>query len=138
MARQLLSGNFLCDIELDEVSDQGDPIRSILEEVKVGQLGIVAAVDKIDTIALASGLCKQMKLDPRLLGVDIENKGGQGVHILEVAELAKDIVEDGWSWAMVTHATCIEERPGESLIEDFNKKLRNYMCLFHLKYAELI
>ena len=78
MARQLLAGNDICDIELAEVSDPGGPLRSILEEVNGGKVGIVAAVDQIDTVAVASGLCKQMKLDPRLLGVDIENKGGQG------------------------------------------------------------
>ena len=37
--------------------------------------------------------------------------------------LASDIVEDGWSWQMVSHATCIEERPGAGVIQEFNEKL---------------
>ena len=72
---------------------------------------------------MASGLCKEMKVDPGIVGVDIVNRGGQGVSMLEVALLANDIVEDGWSWAMVAHATCIEERPGASVIQEFNEKI---------------
>ena len=86
-------------------------------------LGIVATADKADEIALASGLCKEMRIDPHPVGVDPTNRGGQGVSMWEVALLANDIVEDGWSWGMVTHATCIEERPGQSMIQDFNEKL---------------
>ena len=42
---------------------------------------------------------------------------------LEVALLANDIVEDGWSWAQVKHACCIEERSGARVIQEFNEKL---------------
>ena len=46
-----------------------------------------------------------------------------GVNVLEVALLAGEIVEDGFSWPMVSHATCIEERPGAGVIQEFNEKL---------------
>ena len=113
----------MASIALVEVSDQADPIVKILEEVKAGTIGLVAGADRIDEIAMASSLCKEMKIDPRLVGVDVTNRGGQGVCQLEVALLAGDIVEDGWSWPMVAQATCIEERPGASVIQEFNEKL---------------
>ena len=63
---------------LEPVSDQGDAIVKILAEVKAGTLGPVAGADRIDEIAMASGLCKEMKIDPRSVGVDITNRGGRG------------------------------------------------------------
>ena len=50
----------------------------ILAAVKAGETGLVAAADKIDEIAMALGLCKEMKIDPRLMGVDITNRGVKG------------------------------------------------------------
>ena len=111
------------EIPLEPVSDQGDAIVSTLADIKAGRIGLVAGADKIEEIAMASGLGTEMSLNPRMVGIDISNRGGQGVSTLEVALLANDIVEDGWSWAMVKHATCIEERPGASDIGDFNAKL---------------
>ena len=77
MARLLLAGDNICDIVLAEFSDQGDPILGILNEFKAGTLGIVAAADKVDAVAMVSGACREMKIDHRLLGVDIANKGGR-------------------------------------------------------------
>ena len=68
----------MASIALVEVSDQGDPIVKILVEVKAGTLGPVAGADRIDEIAKASGLCNDMKLDPRMVGVDVTNRGGRG------------------------------------------------------------
>ena len=95
----------------------------VLAAVTSGATGLVAGADKIDEIAIDRGLCRVMKIDPRVMGVDIGNRGGEGVNTLEVALLASDIVEDGWSWGMVSHATCIEERPGASVLQEFNEKL---------------
>ena len=117
MAAAVLSGVDVTKIPLEEVSNQCDPIMQILACVKSGATGLVAAADKIDEIAIDRGLCRVMKIDPRVVGVDICNRGGSGVNTLEVALLASDIVEDGWSWGMVSHATCIEERPGASVLQ---------------------
>ena len=69
----------LAAIPLEEVSDQCDPIVMILSAVQNGTLGLVAAADKIDEVAMASSLCREMKIDVRSMGVDITNRGGQGV-----------------------------------------------------------
>ena len=123
MALLISKGMGLASIPLEEVTDPGDPIVKVLADAKAGAIGLVAAADKIDEIAMASGLCSVMKINPRLVGVDITNRGGQGVSVLEVALLAGEIVQDGWSWQMTSHATCIEERPGAGVIQDFNEKL---------------
>ena len=124
MASALLAGKNIEEIPLEPVSDQGDAIVSTLADIKAGRIGLVAGADKIEEIAMASGLGTEMSLNPRMVGIDISNRGGQGVSTLEVALLANDIVEDGWSWAMVKHTTCIEERPGASDIWGFQRKTR--------------
>ena len=124
MASALIAGSKkIEEIPLEPVSDQGDAIVSTLADIKAGRIGLVAGADKIEEIAMASGFGTEMSLNPRMVGIDISNRGGQGVSTLEVALLANGIVEDGWSWAMVKHTTCIEERPGASDIGDFNAKL---------------
>ena len=67
MAYSLQSAKDISEIALEEVSSQCDPIVKIMEEVKAGNIGLVAAADKIEEIAMASGLCKQMEIDPRMV-----------------------------------------------------------------------
>ena len=123
MAAQLMAGKSMEAIPLEAVSDHGDPIVQVLNDIQAGVVGLVAGADKIEQIALASGLGWEMTLDPRTVGIDIVNRGGEGVSTLECALLAEYIVADGWSWAMVKHACCIEERPGARVIQEFNEKL---------------
>ena len=78
MARLISSGEIMAAIPLVEVSDQGDPIVKILAEVKAGTIGPVAGADRIDEIAMASGLCKDMKIDPRLVGGRCHKSGRAG------------------------------------------------------------
>ena len=55
----------------------GNPIVKILVVVKAGAVGPVAGADRIDDIVWASGLCKEMKIGPRVVGVDVANRGGR-------------------------------------------------------------
>ena len=78
MAAAFLTEQDVTKIPLSAVSNQSDPIVRVLAAVTSGATGLVAGADKIDEIAIDRGLCRVMKIDPRVVGVDIGNRGGDG------------------------------------------------------------
>ena len=105
------------------VSDPADPIICVIKEYDEKRCGLVQCADRIEQALEVKGLLKQYSLHPSMVGVDPSNRNGEGVNALEVNLLASDIFEVGWSWDACRHATCIEEKPGDSLIADFNKRV---------------
>ena len=105
------------------VSDPADPIICVIKEYDEKRCGLVQCADRIEKALDESGLLKQYTLHPSMVGVDPSNRNGEGVNALDVNLLASDIFEVGWSWDACRHATCIEEKPGDSLIADFNKRV---------------
>ena len=75
---RFLTGQDVTKIPLSAVSNQSDPIVRVLAAVTSGAAGLVAGADKIDEIAIDRGLCRVMKIDHRVMGVDIGNRGGEG------------------------------------------------------------
>ena len=78
MAAAFFTEQDVTKIPLSAVSNQSDPIVRVLAAYESGATGLVASADKIDKIAIDRGLCRVMKIDPRLMGVDIGNRGGEG------------------------------------------------------------
>ena len=78
MAAAFFYGTGRDEDPLAAVLNQSDPIVRILAAVTSGATGLVAGADKIDEIAIDRGLCRVMKIDPRVVGVDIGNRGGDG------------------------------------------------------------
>ena len=105
------------------VSDPGDAINRTIKDFDDKCVGIAQCADRIEEALEAKGLLKSYTLHPSMVGVDPSNRNGGGVNALEVNLLASDICEVGWSWDACRHATCIEEKPGDSYISDFNKRL---------------
>ena len=109
--------------ELLPITDPEDSINCILRAHESGKIGLVAAADRLEKALADKGFLQEMQLAPTMVGCDRENRGSQGVNALEVAILATDIGEVGWSWGETKHAICIEERPGSTTLEDFNREL---------------
>ena len=105
------------------VSDSADVVNRIIKDFDDKRVGLAQAADRIDQALEEKGLLKLYTLHPSMVGVDVSNRNGSGINALEVNLLASDICEVGWSWDACRHATCIEEKPGDSLIIDFNKRI---------------
>ena len=105
------------------VSDAGDAINQAILDFDEKRVGLAQCANRIEEALEAKGLLKSFTLHPSMVGVDPSNRNGGGVNALEVNLLASDICEVGWSWDACRHATCIEEKPGDSYISDFNKRL---------------
>ena len=105
------------------VSDGRDSINRAIQDFDEKRVGLAQCADRIEEALEAKGLMRSMTLHPSMVGVDPSNRNGGGVNALEVNLLASDICEVGWSWDACRHATCIEEKPGDSFISDFNKRL---------------
>ena len=108
---------------IERVTDPSDPINMIIAACDSEKIGLVQAADRIEACLLQKGLLRRFALCPQLVGVDPENRASEGVNAVEVGLLAGDIAEVGWSWAASAHATCIEEAPGATNIEDFNVRI---------------
>ena len=104
------------------VSDPEGPVVRVLQDFDGKRVGLIQGADRIEGCLESKGLLKRYTLPPSMVGVDVSNRGGGGVNALEVNLLASDICEVGWSWDACRHASCIEEKPGSSLIFDFNKR----------------
>ena len=78
MAAAFFTEQDVTKIPLAAVLNQSDPIVRILAAVTSGATGLVAGADKIDEIAIDRGLCRVMEIDPRIMGVDVGNRGGEG------------------------------------------------------------
>ena len=100
-----------------------DAINRTIKEYDEKKVGLTQCADRIEKALEEASLLKRYTLAPSMVGVDISNRAGGGVNTLEVNLLASDICEVGWSWDACRHASCIEEKPGASLIFDFNKRL---------------
>ena len=114
---------------LFSVTNLDDPIRQLVVACEAEELGMVQAADRIEACLEQKGLLKHMTLNPTLVGVDPANRASEGVNTIEVGLLAGDIAEVGWSWAACAHATCIEQAPNDSSIEEFNVALASGSAL---------
>ena len=122
---------------LGAIVDTADPINQIIASSEDGKLGLVQAADRIDACLERMQLSKRIPLSPAMVGVDPENRGSEGVNAIEVGLLASDIVEAGWSWAACAHATCIEQAPGKTDIEDFNLRLAQDAALAPVEKGQI-
>ena len=119
------------------VVDPSDPINLILAAFEKDQVGLVQAADRIEACLERQQLLKHMTLCPSLVGVDPHNRGSEGVNPFEVALLAAEIGEVGWSWAECKHATCIAQQPGAVDIEVFNMRLAEGQALAPVEVGEI-
>ncbi len=94
---------------LAEITDEKDLIRQVFTEYDAENIGLVQAADKIEALLKDKGLLSRMPICPRLVGVDIDNRGSEGVNAIEVGLLATDIASLGWSFDCTTHALAIED-----------------------------
>ena len=106
-----------------KVSDPTDAVVACLELHAVGDLGVCAAADKALSHLESLGLVRELNLHPSLVGIDPCNRGGAGVVVQEVALLASDIAQIGWSWAETSQALCVETTPNDATVEVFNQGL---------------
>ena len=106
------------------VQDANDSINKIISDFDAGKVGLVQAADKVEAELRARFLLQdKVQISSEVIGCDIENRCSTGCSALDVKFLVSDILEVGWSWAETAHATCIEARPDDSTLEDFNVKL---------------
>lgn len=98
-------------------------IESVLTSVSQDHIGVVAAADKLMALFKEAGLLREMHIHCTQVGFDPANRDGQGGSALGVLSLAHDIAMVGWSWEQVSHALCVEVTPGDTSVEDFNRKL---------------
>ena len=119
------------------VVDPRDPILLLLAAYERDEVGVVQTADRIEACLEQQQLLKRMTLCPSMVGVDPHNRGSEGVNALEVALLAADIVEVGWSWAECKHATCIAQQPGARDIEGFNIRLASGQALAPVHPGEI-
>ena len=108
----------------DRVTEiKGDYIDKLLDQWEAGELGCVRAADLADMELTRLKHAIFLRLAPALVGVDPANRGGLGCSAGEVHLLLEDIIEAGFSPPATSHAACMEERPGATALEDFNKEL---------------
>ena len=105
------------------------PIQEILDRVDRDALGLVQAADLLEEAFAAKGLMYTMDINPRQVGFDPANRHGGGGNAQEVHLLAADIAFIGWSWPATAHATCVEAKPGDATLEQFNKALADNVAL---------
>ena len=96
----------------------------ILLGFQADQIPIVAANDQITAALFDMGLAHEMVVNSQAVGVDMGNRGGEGVNAMEVDALGVDIINDGFSPGKTSHACCIQQRPGMTDIEEFTASLR--------------
>ena len=101
------------------VSDPDDVVVRLLAQFDNEQIGLVQLMDKIEDALATLFLSRRMTIPNLRVAPDPENRGSEGVNPLEVTLLAADICEVGFSWVACKHATCIEEAPDSTRIEDF-------------------
>ena len=101
------------------MTDSSDEVVAVFAQLDSDQIGMVQAADRIDEILLSKYLATRKTIHSLRLVPDPENRGTEGVNPLQVTSLASTIINDGFSWTECAHATCIEEAPGQTLIEDF-------------------
>lgn len=108
---------------LAPVTDENDPILSVVLAFKKESIQIVQANDMIAENLIDLGMATMQKFLPEEVGVEPGNRGTQGVNALAVEILAADILSVGWSNDATRHACCIRAKPGCSDIEDFTSAL---------------
>ena len=107
-----------------KITDPEDPVVKILFGYKADQIPIVAANDQITAALFDMGLAHEMVVNSQAVGVDMGNRGGEGVNAMEVDALGVDIINDGYSPGKTSHACCIQQQPGKTDIEEFTASLR--------------
>ena len=98
-------------------------VAEILAQVRDGAVGLVKAAASLDSIFQAMGLAYNQQINPRQVGLDPCNRDSHGVNNEDVHALTHDITFVGWSWDETHKATCVEEVPGQNVVETYNAKL---------------
>eukprot|EP00959_Pyramimonas_sp_CCMP1952_P225777 4721135-Pyramimonas_sp.AAC.1 len=91
------------------------------DETKAKQM--ISKADKVMTILMQQGLAYRERIQPDKVGVDPENRFGQGLDPMDVHALGLEILSDGFSEKMTSNATCFEVDPNSTRQYDFNKEL---------------
>ena len=87
-----------------------------------GRLGIVQAADRLEEFLEKEDLLYYMRIDCRAIGFDPSNRDKVGGNPLDVHALISAIKKAGWSAPAVSHATCVEIIPGDTTVEEFNRR----------------
>jgi hypothetical protein len=101
-------------------------VNNMIDTVQNGsdrKAKIKTVADSICTLLLSRGLAYKEKVRAALVGVHPENRFGMGVEPLDVHELLKSIVLQGWSWLEVVGARAFEVAPSDGDTFDFNDRL---------------
>jgi len=105
------------------LNDPSHPINALLRDIDQGTIGINQGADKIWALCAKEGWVYEMVLNPRQVGVDPCNRDSAGCNVEEVSLLMADIAFMGWSWDLCAHAQCVEIIPGDTEVEEFNRRL---------------
>jgi len=68
-------------------------------------------------------LVYEMVVNPRQVGVDSCNRDPARRNAEEVSLLMEYIAFMDWSWELCAHAQCLEILPGDTEVEEFNRRL---------------
>lgn len=99
------------------VADQ-EIVKAIADPESKG--GVVAASSFVMRRLAAAGLCSDMTLAPKQLGIHPSNRGAYGVNEESVHLLGSDIMEIGWCSERVVGGIAVEEDPLDRYIERYN------------------
>jgi hypothetical protein len=100
-----------------------DVILEIVGKVEQDSIGLVQAADLIENEFRKRGELYDMQMHSRQVGFDPTNRDSTGGNAQEVFLLATDIAFVGFSWAETAHALCVETKPGDRSVEQFNRRL---------------
>ena len=98
-------------------------VDALVAEMQAVDGHVVQGCEKVLTLLKGIGMTYRATLLPRQVGVHPDNRDGYGLNSEDVHGLGQDILRMGWSWEQVEGAICVEEAPGSTVFEDFNKAL---------------
>ena len=108
----------LVEFELNEAD-----AHSICAHCRYGEVGIVRARDLLEKVFRKEHLLSEDYLAPGLLGFDPRNRDELGGNWHQVHELLAKIKRVGWSDQETKNAVCVAILPGDTTIEEFNRRL---------------
>ena len=98
-------------------------VDDLIKHMKEVDGQVVQGCEKVLALLTKVKMTYKAQLLPSQVGVHPDNRDGYGLNSEDVHGLGQDIFTMGWSWGQVASAICIEESPGSTRFEDFNKVL---------------
>ena len=84
-------------------------VTELLDEVASDNSKLVSIIDCVLQTLTDEGLAYKLRLPPAFVGIHMCNRDGYGISEGECHQLGLEIVQMGFSWAAVAHATAIED-----------------------------